>query len=408
MSENKEIHERFLLKLQEKYGEWSKATSHFGRATYGTIAKELSISASQFSKLIYGTATEGMYIRSIENINRLLRREALQSEHDQAIQTIEALEDEVKTLREDQRLLRWKFFIFSCIGVIGVIAGWCYLRSGTPISVTSTSEHQHPLSDFFDRRFDEAFQSPYLSLSEVQDYCPCSAYEGKWELSASYKLPLPVSRKPGVYYLAKSADVRMRCMRYDISGHGLGTNLAGYEHLVNEIWVDTDRTPLSPEYFDKESKRFTQKFNDLDFEHEANFKKVATIHSFFVDVFTIYPDSIVRRGEPCGRYVSDYDEDLAEEHHIDLQFILQNVLVDLSPTNCATTINPYCDPNQLSNDESEIVFDCIYTISTENLGIGGGYPYTKGYRLIDQIYADNLTCSCDDLRRRQQKSSIQQ
>ena len=65
------IQEKFLEKLEEKYGTWSKSTSKFGNTSYGEIATALSISASQFSKLVYGTATEGMYVRSIENINRL-------------------------------------------------------------------------------------------------------------------------------------------------------------------------------------------------------------------------------------------------------------------------------------------------------------------------------------------------
>ena len=44
--------------------------------------------------------------------------------------------------------------------------------------------------------------------------------------------------------------------------------------------------------------------------------------------------------------------------------------------------------------QSVINFDCLYTIKTENLGIGGGYPYRKGYRLEKQNYSDNLTCGC--------------
>jgi len=57
--------------------------------------------------------------------------------------------------------------------------------------------------------------------------------------------------------------------------------------------------------------------------------------------------------------------------------------------------NAFCAPNTLEESESVISFDCLYTIQSENLGIGGGYPYRKGYCLEEQSYSDNLTCSCD-------------
>lgn len=90
---------------------------------------------------------------------------------------------------------------------------------------------------------------------------------------------------------------------------GKGNVLLVFEYLINEIWVDKRKIPLFPTYFDKETKQFTQAFNDLVFENDPNFQKVATIHSFFISKIELYKDSIVRKGEPCGRYATGVNED---------------------------------------------------------------------------------------------------
>jgi len=43
----------------------------------------------------------------------------------------------------------------------------------------------------------------------------------------------------GVYYIGKSADVRMKCSKSDTASTGKGNALVAYEYLINEIWVDT-------------------------------------------------------------------------------------------------------------------------------------------------------------------------
>jgi len=251
---------------------------------------------------------------------------------------------------------------------------------------------QHPLSPFFAQEFNANFNSPYLDLSEVQFFCPGSAYEGEWVLDKPYKLPLPGSKRPGLYYLGKSADVRMKVARYGNDSLSKGHILSGYEFLVNEIWVDTEMRTLSPTYFDQDKKQFTATFEALDFASNPQFQKVATIYSFFVDRFEISPDSITRSGEPVGRFATDVNEELVTKYEIDIKYILERVIGDLTSTACNTIVNPFSNPNDLQEGQSVISFDCIYTIGNENLGIGGGYPYQKGYRLVQQNYADNLFC----------------
>jgi hypothetical protein len=389
------LSDKFIAKLEEKYGAWNKSTSRFGATSFGIISKELSISASQFTKLIYGNATDGMYERSIENIDRLIQKEAIKVD----LLNLQKNNDELTKILADTKKKNEslkKQFLMYCLG-FGVLGAILVLGSQwiTKKETLGNIGSDHPLTDFFDRGFSANFNSPFLDINEVQDYCPCSAFEGSWSLSEEYKLPIPGSRRPGVYYLAKSADVRLKCSRYDTTGIGKGQVLTGFEYLVNEIWVDTKMTDLSPTYFDMGSKKFTQQFEELNFQSNEQFQKVAIIHSFFIDKFEIYPDSIVRKGEPVGRYATDINKDLAESHEIDIKFILNDVLGNLVTTNCSFSTNEYCNPNDLKEKESIIEFECLYTINAENLGIGGGYPYTKGYRLEKQNYADNLTCYCE-------------
>jgi hypothetical protein len=388
MSEN--LQGAFIAKLEAHYGPWEKTTSRFGNTTFGKIATDLCISASQFTKLLSGNATEGMYVRSIRNVERLIGEQQAKNQFDQLL-------GQVKTLRQNEKQNGTRLLMFSLLALILGAATVHFFRPAASIAPNAslTTSSQHPLTLYFDQGFDADFDSPYLKASEVQDYCPCSAYEGIWSLAEEYKLPLPGTRKPGVYYLAKSADVRMKCSKSDTSNVGKGGVLIAYEYLVNEIWVDTKLTPLSPTYFDKDTKQYTPEFEALTFEDNAQFKRVATIHSFFIDKFEIHPDSIVRRGEPAGRFATDVDQQLVATYEIDLKHILENVLGDLTKTDCESSINEYCDPNDLREHESIINFDCLYTIKAENLGMGGGYPYRKGYRLEEQNYSDNLTCGCE-------------
>lgn len=388
------LQDQFIQKLEALYGPWERSTSRFGNATFGKVAADLCVSPSQFSKLISGAATEGMYTRSIRNIERLEReQQALQEREDAVVkwQTV------ASKLRRQSKRAKRKLLLFSLLAlVLGGGIAYVIISQSTALETAAEFEQRHPLTPYFDREFNAAYDSPYLRESEVQAYCPCSAYEGRWSLSAPYKLPLPGNKKPGIYYLGKSADVRMKCSKSDTSSAGKGKVMVAYEYLVNEIWVDTKLTPLSPTYFDKEQKVFTPTFDSLVFEGNPQFKKVATIHSFFIDKFEIYPDSITRSGEPCGRFATDIDQELVRTYEIDLKNVLQNVLGDLNKTDCNPSPNPYCDPNDLQEKESVISFDCMYTIQSENLGMGGGYPYRKGYRLEKQNYSDNLTCTCGD------------
>ncbi|NCP90147.1 MAG: hypothetical protein GW827_07855, partial [Flavobacteriales bacterium] len=80
MKENIDL---FTNLLEKKYGVWNRNKALFGTTPYGKVASDLSISSSQFSKLLYGTATEGMYERTLNNINRLIERQSIEKAYEE-------------------------------------------------------------------------------------------------------------------------------------------------------------------------------------------------------------------------------------------------------------------------------------------------------------------------------------
>jgi serine protease inhibitor len=55
-----------------------------------------------------------------------------------------------------------------------------------------------------------------------------------------------------------------------------GNVLLGFEHLTHEIWVDNNQL-LNPKYFNRQEKKFTTAYDNLDFENTPNFVKIAVI-----------------------------------------------------------------------------------------------------------------------------------
>jgi hypothetical protein len=233
-----------------------------------------------------------------------------------------------------------------------------------------------------------------LNNSDVLDNCPCAGFEGRWSLYDTFKLPLPGSKKPGLYYQGKSADLILRCSNIFDSHINQGSALIGYEHLKSEIWIDTQEENLVPKYFNSDLKIFTNQFDELTFENDKRFLKIADLSGFNVNMFEINGDSITRRAELSGRLSLDVNDELAKKYDIDIAYITKNILGDLTKTQCETIYNPYCDPNKLS-EGSQLSYNCIYTIGEENLGLSGGYPYTKTFSLKSQVYSDYISCECE-------------
>ncbi|HEY9169514.1 MAG TPA: hypothetical protein VIN72_08515 [Lutibacter sp.] len=380
----------FKDKLISLYGEFHPIVSKFGTSSFGKISSDLCISSSQFSKLISGSATEGMYIRSIRNVEQL-------EEHQRVLKDCKQLKKELAKNKnksiEDFSAKRSKnilytSLVFACL-ISGLAIGY-YFAKDSFILESINADDKHPLRLFFNKIENKSTYLGFLNENEVQDYCPSSAFEGKWKLAKPYKIPLPGSKNSGVYLLAKSADVTLVTSKY---AENKGRVLLGFEYLTHEVWVDKRRQALIPEYFDIKTRLFTDLYNNLDFEKDDNFVKIAVLKSLFLDEFTILTDSIIRKGQPSGRYVDFLDAELAKTYNVDVDYILNEVISDLTQTKCNSTINEYCNPNDLKVN-STISFDCFYSIGIENLGFGGGYPYTKTLQLVEKNYSDNLICDC--------------
>ena len=374
----------FISSLEKKYGPWKRSKALFGDTAYGKIASDLSISNSQFSKLLYGTGTKGMYERTFENINRLVERQAIESEYKKIKKNLS------KSGTNNKRKILLFSIIFFFLGII-----FSYYFKFIDSSNIKSPYKNHPLQEYFYPSSTKYFDSPFLNNSDVLDNCPCAGFEGRWSLYDTFKLPLPGSKKPGLYYQGKSSDLILRCSNIFDSHINQGSALIGYEHLKSEIWIDTQEENLVPKYFNSDLKIFTNQFGELTFENDKRFLKIANLSGFNVNMFEINGDSITRRAELSGRLSLDVNDELAKKYDIDIAYITKNILGDLTKTQCETIYNPYCDPNKLS-EGSQLSYNCVYTIGEENLGLSGGYPYTKTFSLKSQVYSDYISCECDN------------
>ena len=379
----------FLQKLIEKYGEWKKDSAQFGNNSYGEIANDLCYSNSHFSKLLSGNGSRGMYERAIKNISQKIVAEKKAKE-------LENLKAKQNVFPNNQRSRRNSFYFISLATITGIALLLGFFLTKSYLSKDTSSNYAnnsfHPLSKYFESNLHEYSKSPYLNISEVHTFCPCSGFEGTWSLAEEYKMPLP-GNKPGLYYIAKNADIRMKCQKGDLSNEK-GTKLLGFENIHNEIWLDKTRSSFSPKYFNSATKTYTEEFVNLNFESDEHFIKIADVYSCFFDIFTITNDSIHRIGEPCGRYAEVVDQGMLQQYDIDLNNVVNDVIGKMTSTSCNAAANNYCNPNELVEGESTFSFNCLFSINTENLGFGGGYPYIKGYRLTEQSYSSNLLCEC--------------
>ncbi len=378
MKEN--LHQQFTKKLEQKYGHWEKGISKFGDTSFGKIATDLCISKSQFTMLISGTATEGMYIRSNRNVDQLIAYD-LQKEE------VEKLKNKASSFSIPKAFL----FLLS-LALLGLFLKNQIGHKKNDANKNVEPLSLHPFQNYFDGNYKANYVSPYLKETEVQQYCPCSAFEGVWELASEYIIPLP-AKKPGLYYVAKSTDVRMKCNK-SVEEEKRGKKMIGFENMHNELWLDTKRTSFSPKYFNQDSKSYTDEFYQLDIAENPDFIKIADIYSCFFSQFTIEDDLIIRKGEPCGRHAKNINEEVANKYEIDVKHILENIISSMAQIKCNPAVNNYCNPNTVQENISIIEYSCLFKIKTENLGIGGGYPYQKNYRLTKQNYSDNLLCNC--------------
>ncbi len=368
----------FIKALEELYGAYRYESALFGTHNYTSIASNLCYSQSHFTKLISGGASEAMYDRALDNIKRLKKMAELEDQ--------QALVSDAPSKLLSGKL--WKY-----ISLVLLFALACLLfkpffsKEDQASSLVNSTDH--PLDIYFNFNEADFYKSPYLSDEEVHEYCPCSAFEGRWELHEEYIIPIPY-KIPGLYYVGKMADIRFKCRKNnsDPKGH----EIIGFENIENEIWFDTSKTPIDLISKEKGEQHISDFLSTLDFSTDDNFVKIADVYSCFYDEIKVMNDSIYRLGEPCGRYANASNENILREFNLDLNHIIEYIIGNMKFAQCAPISNPYSDPNDLKNGESLLSFPCKCYSKNENLGLGGSYPYRKTIQLTEQNYQSNLYC----------------
>lgn len=374
----KALRQDFITALEKVYGGYKQESALFGSSNFSKITSDLCYSNSHFSKLISGGATNAMYERALKNVGRLQNTSELE----------EAVQKSVPVEKPYFRYIVLSTLLLVALGTALFTYDWLQPDQGRELS-----QNTHPLDSYSNFSEKEYFKSPYLTEEQVHEYCPGSAFEGRWGLSENYIIPIPY-KIPGLYYVGKSADIRLKCKRNG-SEENRGKELIGFENIHNEIWFDTSLTPVDSKYYDKSTGQFSSDFLQLDFENIPNFLKIADVYSCFFDEILIAEDSIYRRGEPCGRYANPVNEDIYKEYNLDLKHIIEYIIGSMVFAECRPIKNDFCDPNELFNGTSIMSFPCSCSIKTENLGLGGAYPYRKSIKLEGQNYQSNLLCNCN-------------
>lgn len=371
----------FISDLEELYGEYQYESALFGTHNYTSIAYELCYSKSHFTKLISGGASDAMYDRAGKNIKRLKKNLALEK----------SLSESESRNKNPQKGI-WKLLSLALIGLCIIV---CYKYYSVSSAVATTSESpsgstSHSLEMYFDFNDAHYYKSPYLTEDQVHEYCPGSAYEGRWKLHEEYIIPIPY-KIPGLYYVGKKADIRLKCRKTNTSNNG--QELIGFENIENEIWFDKSMTSIDNIQSNKEDSNNENVFGKLGFTETDDFVKIANVYSCFYDEITITPDSIFRKGEPCGRYANGINEDILKEYHLDLNHIIEYIIGNMTFAQCSAIANEYADPNTLENGKSVLSFPCKCYSKRQNLGAGGAYPYAKTIQLVEQNYQSKLFCN---------------
>ena len=232
--------------------------------------------------------------------------------------------------------------------------------------------------------FETSFVNSYTKLDDLPEDCnyPCYKYQGKWKLKNEYKMPF-FRERSGFHYQAVEVNMYVRCM----SEKSISGNLfEGYEYQKHEIWYDKRELPIDS--FMNEDASLKDFYITMDLNKEADFVKVATVHTFFRNEFEIDSIYIKRNGKVIGRdleFESDetlqglLSEDIKNDIAGELNRIATNRLQDFSrPISCENALAPAQDFHMIKEGD-EMSFDCQLTTSRVPMN------YTKTYILTDQF-----------------------
>ena len=363
----------FVKKLEKLYGSFDEGHKKFEKAPNSEIARALGYSDAQFSRLINESATEGEYTRANQNADRILTiisYEEKLAEYDDSTQP-----------RISSSRYRVIFFLIGLL--LGALAIY--------IVIGLNKEDQNSISryDMLEWTFESNFINPYKSLRDLPSDCnfQCYKYQGKWELKNEYKLPF-LRESSGFHYLAKSVTAYVRCSPGE---NPSGKYMDGYEYQEHEIWYDILERPIRT--FIGEDGSPLQSYQEMNFDEQKDFIKIGTIHSFYINDFSLDSTFIYRNGQDIGReieFVSNEElakvvknEEILEKIKEEMTLIAQDPLRDFSqPSSCDPALRVPLDYHAVANGD-EMSFSC-------QMITAGRFPikYVKTYVLKDQFIRD--------------------
>ena len=369
-------HKEFVSKLESIYGNFNSVKKKFESTSNSKIARDLCYSDSQFSRLINNTASEGEFKRALRNVNRLLNENKLEKE-----QTASAKSDSGPGRN-------WIFYVLGLL----IIALLIYMAFSFPTEPTGNEvKTEVSRSQMLEWSFENKYIKPYVKLKELPADCnyPCYKYQGKWVLKNEYRIPFFRERN-GFHYIAKDAVMYARCM--DESSDD-GKTFEGYEYQLHEIWYDKREFPIDSFLVKGNKTKTREAYNNADLASNENFVKIAYVHTFFRNEFTIDSTLINRNGKAIGRDLEFLPKDvllekvgsdkLVDELKSEINSIAKNRLEDFSkPISCQPTDVPNVDFNYIEKDD-ELSFKCQFTTGRFLV------DYEKVFVLEDQ-YINNI------------------
>lgn len=365
------IYNEFIAKLELLYGGFNREKKSFEKASNSTISRDLGYSDAQFSRLVNESATEGEYQRANQNADRILQ--------------IINYERQLKEIEQkSSSKTSWIRILLLLLigGLIGFGISKLFIHSeGISIGQPTSEGSKY---DMLRWSFETPFINPYTKLRNLPADCdfPCYKYQGKWELKEGYKLPF-LKERSGFHYSAVRAIMYARCN--DVENED-GRRLEGFEYQLHEIWYDLRELPIDSFTMSTgEPKEFYKK---LDFSNDQNFVKIATIHTFYTDQFTIDSLLIHRSGKDIARdveFISNEalseiinDNEIMSDLKGEISLITTNSLLEFSqPSECNSASVPNADFHMVREGD-EMSFDCQMTSSRAVIN------YTKSFVLVDQ------------------------
>ena len=352
---NIDYHNDFVGFLEKMYGRFNSENKSFESTSNSKIARDLCYSDSQFSRLINNTASEGEFKRALRNVNRLLKEKSF---------------DQYTTSKPSSKqkmyivlLLSLLIFVFALL-----VSQWFYWSRSSSDKLEVGNENTTRY-DMLKWSFENKYIKPYVKLKELPANCnyPCYKYQGKWVLKGEYKIPFFRERN-GFHYVAKNATMYVRCIEENDDS---GVSFEGYEYQRHEIWYDLREMPIDSFLLKTDRTKVREDYNALDLDSDPNFIKVAYIHTFFKNQFTIDNSFLERSGRVIGRDIEFLGADVHEEHEAsssllnelksEVNSIAKNRLEDFSkPVSCKPTPLPNSDFHSI-NKGDQLSFACQFT-----------------------------------------------